>query len=183
VTAAPERGHAALRLLTRAAMVTGAATLALAVAACGSEQPSTPSAQAPASVATVPAAPLGTTVEVGGIVDVVTARIPAPPAGAATAEVEMTLADISAAASDTLRAASSPAARTVVFTSDGRVIPRIVIPVASGSSLTTGPPYPDRILLTGLRQRLRTGQTVTITLTFARAGQATLRVPVIPPVP
>ena len=70
-----------------------------------------------------------------------------------------------------------------MFTSDGRAIPRISIPVAAGSSLSTGPPYPDRILLTGLRHPLRTGQMVTISLTFARAGQATLQIPVIPPVP
>jgi hypothetical protein len=43
-------------------------------------------------------------------------------------------------------------------------------------------PNPDRILLTGLRRPLRLGQAVTITLTFAHAGQATLRVPVTPPV-
>jgi hypothetical protein len=47
----------------------------------------------------------------------------------------------------------------------------------------TGPPHPDRLLLTGLRRQLRTGQTVTIFLVFARVGHATLQVPVIEPTP
>ncbi len=42
-----------------------------------------------------------------------------------------------------------------------------------------GPPNPDRLLLTGVHGRLRPGQTVTLILTFARAGQITLRIPVI----
>lgn len=95
----------------------------------------------------------------------------------------MTLADISTAGPATLRAVSSPAARAVVFTSNGHTVPQITIPVAAGSSLSTGPPYPDRILLTGLRHQLRAGQTVTIWLAFARAGPAALRFPVIPSVP
>jgi copper(I)-binding protein len=164
--------------------MTCAAIAAIALVGCGAQQPAASRPpQPPPSVVTVPAAPMGTTVEVGGTVDVVTARIPAPPAGSATAEVEMTLADTSVAGPDVLRAASSPAARAIVFTSNGRVIPQITIPVAVGSSLTTGPPYPDRILLTGLRHPLRTGQTVVLSLTFARAGRATFQVPVIPPVP
>jgi copper(I)-binding protein len=113
-------------------------------------------------------------------VDVISARIPAPPDGSSTAQAEMTLA--STTGPDVLRAASSPAARAIVFTSHGRAVPQITIPLAVGSSLSTGPPYPDRILLTGLRGQLRAGQMVTISLTFARAGQATLHVPVIPPV-
>lgn len=113
--------------------------------------------------------------------DVISARIPAPAAGAVTAQAEMTLA--STTGPDTLRAASSPGARAIVFTSNGRAVPQIAIPLAAGSSLTTGPPYPDRILLTGLRHPLRTGEMVTISLVFARAGRVTFRVPVIPPVP
>ncbi len=181
--AAPSPGRTAPRLLPGALTAVGAATAALTIAACGSQQPAASPSQATPSIATVPAAPLGTTVEVGGTMDVVTARIPAPPAGSATAQVEMTLADTSPAGPDTLRTASSPAARAIVFTSNGRVIPQITIPVAVGSSLTTGPPYPDRIVLTGLRHPLRTGQAVTISLTFAHAGRATFQVPVIPPVP
>jgi len=153
----------------------------IAVAACGSGQAraGTP----PEQPGTATAVPAGTTTQVRGSMDVISARIPAPAAGAVTAQAEMTLADTSTAGPDALRAASSPAARAVVFTSDGHAITQIAIPVAAGSSLSTGPPYPDRILLTGLRHPLRTGQMVTISLTFARAGQATLQVPVIPPVP
>ena len=69
-----------------------------------------------------------------------------------------------------------------MFTSDGHATPRITIPVAAGASLSTGPPHPDRMLLTGLRHPLRAGQTVAISLVFARAGKATLQVPVVPPV-
>ncbi len=68
-----------------------------------------------------------------------------------------------------------------MFTISGQAVPRIVVPVAPGSRISTGPLHPDRILLTGLRHPLRTGQTVAISLTFARAGQATIQVPVIPP--
>jgi copper(I)-binding protein len=113
--------------------------------------------------------------------DVINARVPAPVAGSATAQVEMTLADTGTAGPDALLAAASPAARAIVFTSNGHAVPRITVPVAAGSSLSTGPPHPDRILLTGLRRQLRTGQTVTISLVFARAGHATLQVPVIEP--
>jgi len=113
--------------------------------------------------------------------DIVDARIPAPTGGASTAQAEMTLGGTTGP--DTLRAASSPAARAVVFTSDGNAVRQIAIPLADGSSLSTGPPNFDRILLTGLRRRLRVGQMVTITLVFARAGRATLQIPVTPPVP
>ena len=162
----------------------GAAVIAaITLAGCGLVQPpASAGAQAPQTAATVPVA-TGTTVQVGGAMDVINARIPAPPAGSATAQVEMTLADTSTTGPDVLRAASSPAARAIVFIISGEAVPRIVVPVAAGSSIGTGPPYHDRILLTGLRRPLRAGQTVTISLVFARAGQATLQVPVIPPIP
>jgi copper(I)-binding protein len=115
--------------------------------------------------------------------DVINARIPAPATGAATAQVEVTLADTSTAGADTLLAAASPAAGAVIFTSSGHAVPRITIPVAGGSSLSTGPPHPDRILLTGLRHQLRAGQAVAISLVFALAGRAALQVPVIQPTP
>jgi hypothetical protein len=90
--------------------------------------------------------------------DVINARIPAPAAGSATAQVEVTLADTGTAGPGTLLAATSPAARAVIFTSNGHAVPRITIPVAAGSSLSTGPPHPDRFLPTGLRGQLRTGR-------------------------
>ena len=161
----------------------GAAGAVIALAACGSQSPDSGPPHNPVTAAAQPAAPDAISTEIGDSLDVINARIPAPPAGSDMAQAEMTLADISAAGSDTLRAASSPAARAVVFTSNGHAVPQITVPVAAGSSLSTGPPYPDRILLTGLRRQLRGGQTVTISLAFARAGHATLRVPVIPSVP
>ena len=118
---------------------------------------------------------------IAGSIDAINARIPVPAAGSATAQVEMTLADTSTAEAETLLAATSPAARAVIFTSNGRAVPWITIPVAAGSSLSTGPPHPDRILLTGLHRQWRTGQTVTISLVFALAGHATLQIPVIQP--
>lgn len=86
------------------------------------------------------------------------ARIPAPPAGAATAQIEMTLADVGTTGPDVLRAASSPAARAIVFIISWQAVPRIVIPAAVGSSIRTGPLHPDRILLTGLRTRSAPGR-------------------------
>lgn len=165
-----------LRALTTAA----AAAAALALAACGSGQAAASPVSGSPQTAATQAGTQGISVQIRGDMDVIDARIPAPPADSATAQVEMTLADTSTRGPDTLRAASCPAARAVIFTISGLAVPRIV--VAAGGGLSTGPPSPDRILLTGLRRALRAGQTVTISLVFARAGQATLQVPVIPPV-
>ena len=121
--------------------------------------------------------PAGALTVAAAAIDVIDARVPAPPARSATAQAEMTLA--STTGPDVLQRVVSPAARAITFTSNGHLIPQITIPVAEGSSLTIGPPYPDRILLTGLRHPLRIGQAVTITFTFAHA---TLQVPVTPPV-
>jgi copper(I)-binding protein len=166
----------------RALAVAGTAGVVLALAACGQQASG---AQAPVEIGTgtaPPAAPDVTTTEIADAMDIVNARIPAPAAGSGTAQVEVTFADTNTVP-DALRAASSPAARAVVFTSNGHTVPQISIPVANGVSVSTGPPYPDRILLTGLREQLRAGQTVAISLTFAKAGRATLQVPVIPPTP
>jgi len=156
----------------------GAAVMILTLTACGSAQPAARSAAGePQTAAT---GSQGVSAQIRGDMEVINARIPVPPVGSATAQVEMTLADTSTAGPDTLRGASSPAARAVVFVITGWTVPQILVPVVAGSSLSTGPPNPDRIVLTGLRRPLRTGQTVTISLTFARAGQATLQIPVIP---
>jgi copper(I)-binding protein len=179
VSVAPAH-HRVPRRLLRVLTAAGAVAAAITITACGLEQPpASAGTQATQTAATVPGA-TGTTVQVGRAMDVINARIPAPPAGAATAQVEMTLADVNTTWPDVLRAASSRAAAAIVFTIGGQAVPRIVIPVASGSSISTGPLHPDRILLTGLRHPLRTGQTVTISLTFALAGHATIHVPVIP---
>ncbi|HTU75860.1 MAG TPA: copper chaperone PCu(A)C [Trebonia sp.] len=167
-----------LSALARAITAAIAVAVATGAAAC-SRQPDARSSPAPSQVS--PTGATGTTEEVDGAIDVVNARIPAPAAGSATAQAEMTLAGTTGP--DVLEHAASAAARAITFTSNGKPIPRITIPVADGSSLNTGPPFPDRILLTGLRHPLRLGQDVTITLTFAHAGRATLRVPVTVPVP
>ena len=151
------------------------------LAACGSEQPpSGPPPAAPPAVASGPGS-AGLSTEIHHGIDVVDARVPAPPPGSTTAQVEVTLADINGTGPDTLLAATSPAARTVAFTGNGHAVAGITIPAAAGSS--TGPPNPDRILLSGLHHPLRAGQSITISLVFARAGHATLRVPVVSPVP
>jgi copper(I)-binding protein len=172
-------GHGRLRGL--AAAETAGAVIVLA--ACGSQPPASPVAGGPVTGAAQSVAPAGTTVRIADSIDVIDARIPAPAVGSATAQVEVTLADTSTAGPDALLAATSPAARAVMFTSNGHAVPQVTIPVAAGSSLSTGPPHPDRILLTGLRDQLRTGQTVTISLVFALAGHATLQVPVVEPTP
>jgi copper(I)-binding protein len=178
------RDHRLRRRLFQVLVTAGAVSAAIGLAACGSEQPSDGQGlQVVGSGAAPSAAPEGTSTEIRDSMDVIDARIPAAPEGSATAQVEVTLADISAAGPDVLRAASSTAAQAVEFTSNGHAVPRITIPAAAGSSLSTGPPNPDRILLTGLRRQLRAGQTVTISLVFARAGQVTLHVPVIPATP
>ena len=164
----------------RGLAVVGTAGAVTVLAACGSPPSASP---APGEPGTAAAQPGGTTLRIADSMDVINARIPAPAAGSATAQVEITLADISAAGPDTLLGATSPAARAVIFTSNGHAVPWITIPAAAGSSLSTGPPHPDRILLTGLRRQLRTGQTVTVSLVFAVAGHATLQVPVIEPTP
>lgn len=161
----------------------GTAGAVIVLAACGSQPSASLAPGGPGIAADQPAAPGGTTTRIADSMDVINARIPAPAAGSSTAQVEITLADTGTGGPDTLLAASSPVARAVIFTSNGHAVPRITIPVAAGSSLTTGPPHPDRILLTGLRHQLRTGQTVAISLVFALAGHATLQVPVIPPTP
>lgn len=184
--ARPAQDHPARKRRLGAPAAAGAAAAVIAVialAACGSEQPAvSPGTGAPATVAAGPDVS-GTSVLIRQDMDVIGARIPAPPAGSGTAQVEVSLADASTAGPDALLAASSPAARAIVFTTNGHDVPKITVPAAPAPDINTGPPNPDRVLLTGLRGPLRAGQTVTITLVFARAGQATLQVPVIPPVP
>lgn len=171
------------RALPAAGAVAATVVLAAGVTACGTRQPAAATSPAPAGATSDTPSFQGITTQVGGVVDVINARIPAPPAGSAQTQVEVTLADANPGESAVLLAARSPAARAIVFTSHGRVISHITIPVSAGTSLTVGPPNPGRILLTGLRRKLTPGGLVTISLVFAHAGQATLRVPVTPAVP
>ena len=165
-------------LLTRGALAAAVAVLAAAIADCGQESPAV--VAGPGQGGAGSPGSQGTTARVGSFVEVIGARIPAPLARSAQAQVEMTLANTNPGAAAVLLEASTPAARGTEFTSRGHVIAQITIPTSAGFALPIGPPNPDRLVLTGLRRRLRPGQLVTLDLTFARAGHATLRVPVIP---
>jgi copper(I)-binding protein len=165
-------------LLTRGALAAAVAVLAAGIAGCGQESPAVVAGPGQPGVGSPGGQ--GASVRVGPFVEVLGARIPAPPARSAQAQIEMTLADTNPAAAAVLLKASSPAARGTEFTSHGRVIAQITIPISAGFALPVGPPNPDRLRLTGLRRPLRPGELVTLDLTFARAGHVILRVPVIP---
>jgi hypothetical protein len=64
----------------------------IALAACGSQPSASP---VPGGPGTGAAQPAGTTVRVADSIDVISARIPAPAAGSAPAQVEVTVADTS----------------------------------------------------------------------------------------
>ncbi len=160
------------------AVMAAATVLAVAIVGCGQESPAVGAGPNQGGVGSPSSQ--GATVRVGPFVEVIGARIPAPSAWSAQAQVEMTLANANPAAAAVLLEASSPAARGAEFTSRGRVIAQITIPTSAGFALPIGPPNPERLVLTGLHRQLRPGQLVTLDLTFARAGHATLRVPVIP---
>jgi copper(I)-binding protein len=168
------RGH---RLVRAGCAVVAAGISVGAVAACGSEEPNTPGPQVPSIVASA-GQNSGTTTQIGSFVDVITARIPAPPAGAGQAQLEMTLAVTNPGTSVALTAVSSPAARRAVLLTRGHATARISVPVQAGENIQIGPPAPDEIMLAGLRERLRLGQSVAVTMTFGRSGRATLTVPV-----
>jgi copper(I)-binding protein len=150
-----------------------------AVAACGSESPDTPGPQAPGpSIVASGDQNSGTTTQVGSFVDVITAHIPAPPAGADQAQIEMTLAVTTPGTAVALTAISSPVADHAVLLSHGHATARIDVPLQAGENVQIGPPAPDEILLTGVHGQLRLGQSVTVTMTFGQSGRATLTIPV-----
>ena len=157
----------------------GAAVLSpvLAVAGCGAEQPTSPGLQAPATYAPDQQNG-GVTAQVGGLVDVITARIPQPAAGARQAQLEMTLAGTTPGQPASLTAVSSPAAASVVLLDHGHAVASISIPESSGGNLQVGPPSSDEVLLKGLRKRLKMGQTVAVTIAFGKSAVSTLKVPV-----
>lgn len=163
--------------LGRACGVAAVLIPVVAVAGCGSEQPTTPGQQAPASYA--PAEQNGgVTVQVGGLVDVITARIPQPAAGATQAELEMTLAVTNPGDSAALTAVATPEAASAVLLAHGHAAAKISVPVSAGTNVQIGPPSPDQIVLKGLRGPLKLGQTVAVTMTFGKAASSTLNVPV-----
>jgi copper(I)-binding protein len=173
------RAGPAGRAARGAVAAVGTAVLAASLAACGSESPAIVAGPAQSgAVSGLSAA--GASARVGPFVEVIGARILAQAAGSGQAQVAMTLVNTNAGADAVLAGASSPAARAAVFTRQGRVIRQIVIPVAAGSALPVGPPNPDRVLLTGLRERLLAGRSVKLKLVFTGAGHITLTVPVIP---
>ena len=148
-----------------------------ALAGCGSEEPDTPGQQVPASIAPNEQNG-GVTAQVGGLVDVITARIPQPAAGATQAALEMTLAVTTPGTPATLTAVSTPEAASAVLLSHGHTAATINVPLSAGTSVQIGPPSPDEILLKGLRGQLKLGQTVAVTMTFGKAASTTLKVPV-----
>jgi copper(I)-binding protein len=169
-------------------LAVAASVVMAAVAGCGSEEPGTPGAEAPGPVVTSTAGSgtdsgagtdsSGTTTEIGSFADVVSARIPDPGAHATTAQLEMTLAAFSPGQSSALTAVSTPAAARAELLSGGKPVSRIVIPISAGASIETGPPSPYEVELTGLRDPLKLGDSVKVTMTFGSAGRGTLTVPV-----
>jgi copper(I)-binding protein len=148
-----------------------------ALAGCGSEEPDNPGPGVPATYA--PAEQDGgVTDQVGGLVDVVTARIPQPPAGATEAQLEMTLAVTTPGTPAALTAISTPSAASAVLLTSGHAATKITVPLSAGTNVQIGPPSKDEILLKGLREKLKLGQTVPVTMTFGKAASTTLKVPV-----
>ncbi|MGH3166989.1 MAG: copper chaperone PCu(A)C [Trebonia sp.] len=164
--------------LARACCVAAAVLIpAGAVAGCGSEEPNTPGPQAPATYAPDEQNG-GVTDQVGGLVDVITARIPQPAAGATQAQLEMTLAVTTPGDAAALTAISSPDIAGAELLSHGHAVTKISVPVSAGTNVQFGPPSADEIVLTGLRGQLKLGQKVAVTMTFGKAARATLSVPV-----
>jgi copper(I)-binding protein len=148
-----------------------------ALAGCGSEEPDTPGPGVPATYAPDEQNG-GVTDQVGGLVDVVTARIPQPPANATEAQLEMTLAVTTPGTPAALTAISTPAAASAVLLIKGRAATRITVPLSAGTNVEIGPPSPDEILLKGVHETLKLGQTIPVTMTFGKAAHTTLKVPV-----
>ncbi|HSZ41635.1 MAG TPA: copper chaperone PCu(A)C [Trebonia sp.] len=164
--------------LARACCVVAVVLIPLgALAGCGSEEPDNPGPGVPASYA--PAEQDGgVTDQVGGLVDVITARIPQPGAGATEAQLEMTLAVTTPGTPAALTAISTPAATSAVLLTNGHSATRISVPLSAGTNVQIGPPSADEILLKGLREKLKLGQTIPVTMTFGKAASTTLKVPV-----
>ena len=164
--------------LARAGCVAAVVLISVGVlAGCGSEDPSTPGAQAPGAVAPDEQNG-GTTGQIGSIVDVVNARIPDPAKGATQAQLEMTLAVTTPGTSVALTSVTTPAARGAELLNDGHAATRISVPVAAGTNVQFGPPALTEILFTGLRSPLKLGQSVKVTMIFGKSGSGTLNVPV-----
>lgn len=107
----------------------------------------------------------------------------ATPAGAATGAVYMTLANKSDTA-DRLTAASSDVASKVQI-HEMAVVKGIMqmkeladgLPIPAGGSVTLKPGG-YHVMLIGLKKRLIAGQTLPLTLTFAKAGTMSITIPI-----
>jgi periplasmic copper chaperone A len=80
-----------------------------------------------------------------------------------------------AAEADALTAVSSPAAASVAITKDTKPVTTLPVPARGTSEAGYS------LVLRGLKEELRSGTYVTLTLTFQRAPQVTLDVPVSTP--
>lgn len=100
------------------------------------------------------------------------------PAGA-TAPLAMHVVNDGATA-DTLLGASSPVASSVQISGTTTVPGGQALVIGSEPVVPPGA-WPAQISLVGLRQDLRAGLTYPVVLTFARAGQVTLELPIANP--
>lgn len=115
--------------------------------------------------------------ELNGLV-VSRAAVSAPPAGA-PAPAFLRIAN-RASQADTLLGVTSPDADSVVLHTmvGGRMQPVPVLPVAAGETVRLGPGS-YHLMLEGLHRPLGVGDSVSLLLRFARAGELRLRVPVL----
>jgi copper(I)-binding protein len=153
----------------------------LGLAGCGSSGPPAPE---PASTAapTPAAAPAGTGGTDAGDLHIRGAYIPQQ-ASASEAAAYFTVTN-SADTPDTLTAVTTPAAPMVTLhttvtrggTGTMEMLSQLAIPAHGTAALTVGH---DHLMLMNPVQRLTQGQRVILTLTFARAGQVELAVPVV----
>jgi copper(I)-binding protein len=101
----------------------------------------------------------------------------ATPKGATTGAAYITLVN-TGASDDRLLRATSPVAETIQFhseTNDNGVMKMALLPtiaVGSGAQVTLKPGG-AHMMLVGLRQPLKEGQTIPLTLTFEKAGDIT----------
>ena len=103
------------------------------------------------------------------------------PASPAVASVYLTVRD-TGALPDRLVAASSVAAGSAMLMAEqpaGTMAPLDALAVPAHGEASLAPGH-DHLMLENPRGVLRVGQTVPVTLRFARAGRITLEVPVVP---
>lgn len=118
-----------------------------------------------------------------GDIEVLDAYLP-DPASPSVAALYLTVRNTGAHA-DALIGASSPISASASMhseTADGMaetMTPIARVPVPAHGEATLAPGH-DHVMLEALNASLRTGETVPVTLRFARAGTVVVRVPVVP---